>query len=86
MFDCCVILQLIWHYNTQHCPSVSFLLMKLSNVLEVLSSSANFIIYCVCRHQFRLILRSRLRGRCVRSTERHDVITLTTRRQTTNEL
>jgi len=59
--------------------------MKLSNVLEVLSSSANFVVYCVCRQQFRLILRSRLRGRCAPAAERYDVITLVARRQTTLE-
>jgi len=30
-------LQIVWQYNPQHCPSAAFLLMKLSNVLEVLS-------------------------------------------------
>jgi len=60
--------------------------MKLSNVLEVLSSSANFIVYCVCREQFRWTLRSRLAGRCAgaaAAANRYDAITLTSRRQAT---
>ena len=54
------IVQMIWRYETHLCPSVPFFMMTLSNVLEVLNSSSNFIIYCVFRKQFRKNLKKRL--------------------------
>lgn len=77
---------MVWNYNPQRCASAAFLLMKLSNVLEVLSSSANFVVYCICRQQFRAILRSRLQGHCATpAIQRYDVITLAQRPPTATE-
>ena len=50
------IVQMIWRYKPQECHSSAFLLMEISNVLEVLNSSVNFLIYCVFRKQFRSII------------------------------
>ena len=54
------IVQMIWRYATHRCPSTPFVMITLSNVLEVLNSSSNFIIYCVFRKQFRKNLKRRL--------------------------
>jgi hypothetical protein len=51
------IVQVVWRYKVQTCMSVPFFLMEISNVLEVLNSSVNFIIYCVFRKKFRTILQ-----------------------------
>lgn len=45
-----------WRYQEQRCPTVAFYLMELSNAMEVLASSINFIIYCVLRKRFRFVL------------------------------
>jgi len=50
------IVQIVWRYKTQQWLSVPFFLMEISNVLEVLNSSINFIIYCVFRQKFRCML------------------------------
>ncbi|KAK2169479.1 hypothetical protein LSH36_9g00002 [Paralvinella palmiformis] len=54
------IVQIIWGYRLQKCLTVEFLLIEISNVLEVLNSSVNFVVYCVFRSQFRFILQTRL--------------------------
>ena len=54
------VVQMVWHYHTYRCPTVAFVLNVTSNVLEVLNSSSNFIIYCVFRRQFRLNLAHRI--------------------------
>ena len=53
------VVQIVWKYRPQLCPTFAYFLMELSNVLEVLNSSTNFIIYCVFRRQFREILHAR---------------------------
>lgn len=45
-----------WRYQEQRCPSVAFYLMELSNAMEVLASSINFIIYFALRKRFRVVL------------------------------
>jgi hypothetical protein len=45
-----------WRYQEQRCPSVAFYLMELSNAMEVLASSINFIIYFALRKRFRYVL------------------------------
>ena len=51
------IVQLLWQYRVQACGTLPFIVMELSNTLEVLNSSVNFLIYCIYRKQFRRILR-----------------------------
>lgn len=51
------VVQLLWAYRVQKCGTFRFVVMELSNTLEVLNSSVNFVIYCVYRKQFRRILR-----------------------------
>ena len=51
------IVQLLWAYRPQPCGTLPFIIMELSNTLEVLNSSVNFVIYCIYRKQFRRILR-----------------------------
>ena len=48
--------QIAWKYHSQECFSVAFFISAISNVLEILNSSTNFIIYCAFRRQFRTIL------------------------------
>ena len=55
------LVQLIWKYHPQACPSAQFFITELSNLLEVLNCSTNFIIYCACRKSFRDLVR-----RCMR--------------------
>ncbi|ELT90118.1 hypothetical protein CAPTEDRAFT_35450, partial [Capitella teleta] len=52
------LVQIIWNYRRHRCLSANFFLQEISIVLEVFNSSANFIIYCAFRKQFRLILQS----------------------------
>lgn len=54
------IVQILFQYSPQRCPTVSFFLIELSTVLEVLSSSANFLIYVAFRKQFRHALHQHL--------------------------
>lgn len=54
------IVQIMWGYSLQRCMTFKFLATQVSSVLEVLNSSTNFIVYCVCRRQFRDILQSRM--------------------------
>ncbi|KAK2147767.1 hypothetical protein LSH36_537g02067 [Paralvinella palmiformis] len=54
------VVQMIWHYHSYRCPTAAFILNVTTNVLEVLNSSSNFIIYCVFRRQFRLNLAHRI--------------------------
>lgn len=56
------IVQILFQYNTQKCPTVSLFLIELSTVLEVLSSSANFLIYVALRKQFRHALHQHFAG------------------------
>ena len=53
------VVQIVWGYRPQTCMSTEFLMIEISNVLEVLNSSTNFVIYCVFRTQFRHILQNR---------------------------
>jgi len=54
------VVQIVWKYRDQKCMSPEFFVKEISNVMEVLNSSANFIIYCVFRQQFRDILSHQL--------------------------
>ncbi len=54
------IVQVLWGYQTQRCPSAKFVVIAISNILEVFNSSANFLIYCVFRQKFRHILHHTL--------------------------
>ena len=72
------IVQVVWRYKRQWCMSVPFFLMEISNVLEVLNSSVNFIIYCVFRKKFRVILQETVQ--CVYSPESTQEMMLDSRR------
>lgn len=54
------LVQMVWRYKPQTCLSLEYVLMKLSNVLEVLNSSTNFVIYCVFRRQFRQMVQMKI--------------------------
>ena len=47
------VVQIVLRYRDQECMTPEFVIKEVSNVLEVLNSSVNFIIYCVFRKQFR---------------------------------
>ena len=64
------IVQLIWQYQAYQCPKPAFIMNILSNVMEVLNSSSNFIIYCICRCQFRRNLARRM---CVETRQTEDI-------------
>ena len=65
------VVQMIWHYNSYECPTSAFILSVISNVMEVLNSSANFIIYCVFRRQFRINLAHRICSKQPQLLEEH---------------
>ena len=54
------VVQILWGYSMQRCMTFKFFLTEVCSVLEVLNSSTNFIVYCVCRRQFRTILQARI--------------------------
>ena len=64
------IVQLVWQYQAYQCPKPAFIMNILSNVMEVLNSSSNFIIYCICRCQFR---RNLARHMCVETRQTEDI-------------
>ena len=73
------LVQIIWKYRPQPCPTFQFFLMEFSNVLEVLNSSTNFFIYCVFRQKFRDILMETLCGKSGRSKSSPERETCTTK-------
>ena len=50
------IVQLIWAYDYDHCNQIQYYLIHISNTLEVLNSSINFLIYFLFRKRFRNII------------------------------
>ena len=52
------LVQIVWRYHFDDCSQIQFYLIHISNILEVLNSSVNFLIYCVFHRQFRNILSS----------------------------
>ena len=50
------IVQLVWRYIYEHCETYQFYLIHVSNTLEVLNSSINFVIYFMFRKRFRDIV------------------------------
>ncbi|ELU11482.1 hypothetical protein CAPTEDRAFT_193888 [Capitella teleta] len=62
------IFQIVQKYegNTM-CWSAAFVIGEITNILEVLNSSANFIVYCAFRKKFRHILRDTLCECCLLS-------------------
>lgn len=50
------LVQIILSYSFNHCKEYSYYLIHFSNVLEVLNSSVNFIVYFVFRKSFRDII------------------------------
>lgn len=53
------IVQMVWAYSFADCRQLRFYLIHVSNVLEVLNSSVNFVIYSAFYRHFRAILLSR---------------------------
>lgn len=47
------LVQMVFQYSAQRCPTLPFFLTRLSTLLEVISSSANFLVYVAFRKQFR---------------------------------
>ncbi len=50
------IVQLVWSYQFTHCSQYQYFLIHISNTLEVLNSSVNFLIYFLFRKRFRDII------------------------------
>ena len=50
------VVQLVWGYKYAHCDDFRFYLIHVSNTLEVLNSSVNFLIYCMFHKRFRDIM------------------------------
>ena len=51
------IAQLVWKYKYKNCHQYQFYVIHISNTLEALNSSINFVVYVVFRKRFRDILR-----------------------------
>jgi len=51
--------------ENKHCPDPLIYASHLCNLLIVVNSSANFVVYCVFRRRFRRILRSLVCGACL---------------------
>ena len=49
------VVQLVWSYQSS-CHSYQYYIIHASNILEVLNSSVNFLIYLLCRKRFRDII------------------------------
>ena len=50
------IVQIVWGYQFAHCLQYQYYLIHISNTLEVLNSSVNFIVYFAFRKRFRDII------------------------------
>lgn len=72
------VVQILWAYNQKPCPTVPFFVIQLSNVLEVFSSSSNFLVYCGFRKQFRRALRMRMTPACATTSRSRDLSDETT--------
>ena len=71
------IVQLVWNYSFTHCKQFVYYLIHISNTLEVLNSSLNFIIYYTFHTRFREIFLTHF---CcsLASTRRRDSTKFTT--------
>lgn len=54
------LIQTVFTYDKADCPHPRYYWIHVSNVLEVLNSSVNFLIYWACHKQFRRILPCKL--------------------------
>lgn len=63
------IVQIVLTYRIQPCMTAGFFVREISIVLEVLSSSVNFIVYCVCLKRFQDLLPCVAVGRRVKTRE-----------------
>ena len=54
------LVQIVWSYSYDHCRQFQYYLSQVSNTLEVLNSSLNFVVYCLFHRQFRTILGRQL--------------------------
>lgn len=50
------LVQIFWGYTPASCPDAAFFVTEVSSVLEVLNSSANFLVYISVRPAFRTIV------------------------------
>lgn len=63
------IVQIVLTYRIQPCMTAGFFVREISIVFEVLSSSVNFIVYCVCLKRFQDLLPCVVDGRPVKTRE-----------------
>jgi hypothetical protein len=54
------LVQVFWSYSYTSCRHFQFYIIQLSNTLEVLNSSTNFVVYCLFYRRFRRKLQRRL--------------------------
>ena len=54
------IVQMVWSYEYEHCRQLQFYLIYVSNLLELLNSSLNFVVYVTFRKRFASILLSQV--------------------------
>ena len=64
------LVQFAWSYSFMHCRHYQFYLIHVSNTLEVLNSSTNFVVYCLFYKRFRRKLQRQFcrRSACVNKT------------------
>ena len=72
------IVQLVWSYKYNHCREYQYYLIHISNNLEVLNSSVNFLIYFMFRKRFRDIIIEHFCCGPVVSSHRRDSAKATT--------
>ena len=72
------IVQLVWSYEYKHCREYQYYLIHISNTLEVLNSSVNFLIYFLFRKRFRDIIIEHFCWGPVVSSHRRDSAKATT--------
>ena len=72
------IVQLVWSYKYNHCHEYQYYLIHISNTLEVLNSSVNFLIYFMFRKRFRDIIIEHFCCGPVVSSHRRDSAKATT--------
>ena len=66
--------QIVWSYKT-NCNQLRYFVIHISNMLEVLNSSLNFVVYCLFHRRFRSILRSEYCCGALRGKQPSAVIT-----------
>ncbi len=72
------IVQLVWSYKYSHCYEYQYYFIHVSNTLEVLNSSVNFLIYFSFRQRFRDIIVENFCCGPVVSSHRRDSAKATT--------